>query len=461
MAAPPPPSAPSPWAMPSADPSPPRPPSPPAEPPPSEPPRTEPSGASGGQRAFLILGILLVLLLFALPLVLLIWVAGAFFGSIGVAEALERTRGLEPTTYGGAFWLAVVFTVLMVLLELRAIVRGGQREPGLLTQLLTRPSAGLFFLFVPTLLLVRADLRGSDVPDILTTTLLLCCLGFIYFVLPLPLLASSWRLGRWVWRLGRRSSFGAGALGTLTLTFASILPLVCATTDHDARLTSAVSQAASPFQSAREEAARAGPIDGSLTLYTQLAEVIPNDQPFLGRPGPGLAWTGAGSKDRFDECIKTLHKDPTGKSSRDETIDYFAHRGTDRDLATQIVQEALLEVCLGHAKEPYDDLRKRFRWLTQQRSKNAWRRQSFADACAIDLERHYLVDDEPSKDVSMALDLNRALCSLDPTDRKIIRKSVEGYDAGEIGRALSPPLSAAAVRKRLERTLSKLRDQLQ
>ncbi|MBK8262605.1 MAG: hypothetical protein IPK80_14885 [Nannocystis sp.] len=53
----------------------------------------------------------------------------------------------------------------MALLELRAIASAKKGAPGFLRSLLTRPSAGLFWLFVPTIVLVRVDLKGTDVPD--------------------------------------------------------------------------------------------------------------------------------------------------------------------------------------------------------------------------------------------------------------------------------------------------------
>ena len=147
--------------------------------------------ATVGQFLFLLLGLLLFVVLFAVPLILLIWLGGAFYGSFGVAEMLERTHGLAPVTYQRAFWLAIIFTGLMALIEIGASIRRVPGQRGLFARLLTRPSTGLLLLFVPTIFLVRLDLRGTDIPDFLTTALLLCCLGYVYFILPLALLSTS------------------------------------------------------------------------------------------------------------------------------------------------------------------------------------------------------------------------------------------------------------------------------
>lgn len=70
-----------------------------------------------------------------LPLLFLLWAVGVVFGVVVIAEALERTRGLAPSTYGGAFWLAVAFVVVLVLVEVItwfAPRREGERAGGCL-----------------------------------------------------------------------------------------------------------------------------------------------------------------------------------------------------------------------------------------------------------------------------------------------------------------------------------------
>ena len=146
---------------------------------------------------FLAFGLVAFALLWVVPVAVLVWLSGMFLGGIGIAELLERTRGLAPTTYGGAFWLAVVITVAMVALEVRTLIRETPERGGSwLLRFVTRPSTACTVLIIPTLILVRIDTRGTDVPDIITTTLLLCCLGYVWFVLPLGIAAVAWRLTR-------------------------------------------------------------------------------------------------------------------------------------------------------------------------------------------------------------------------------------------------------------------------
>jgi hypothetical protein len=64
------------------------------------------------------LGLTLLTGLGTLPALLILWAFGATFGVVLIAEALERTRGLAPATFGGAFWLACGFVVLLVVIEM-------------------------------------------------------------------------------------------------------------------------------------------------------------------------------------------------------------------------------------------------------------------------------------------------------------------------------------------------------
>jgi hypothetical protein len=125
------------------------------------------------------------------------------FGVVVIAEALERTRGLAASTYGGAFWPAVAFVVVLVLVEVITWFtprREGERAGGCLAALLTRPLAAVMLLLLPCTVLVRGDLGGTDVPDIITTTALLCVLGYGLFVLPIAFVS-----------LALRSAGGSGA----------------------------------------------------------------------------------------------------------------------------------------------------------------------------------------------------------------------------------------------------------
>jgi DNA-directed RNA polymerase specialized sigma24 family protein len=158
-----------------------------------------------------------------------------------------------------------------------------------------------------------------------------------------------------------------------------------------------------------------------------------------------------------------MSRERDGRIARDDTVVYFTNRGTERGLAEQIVQDSLIELCLGHAVKPYKDLTQRFRWLTNKRRQNEWRRQNNRAACELAVVQHYYEDpiELPADQVDF-LAVNRALCSLDdPRDRVILELSALDLDAAEIGRRFDPPLSGEAVRQRKKRALAAVRKQLQ
>lgn len=425
-------------------------------------PESPPTGASTKpQLLFLGLGLLSFALLWAVPVGLIVWVLGWFFGSVGIAEALERTRGLAPTTYGGAFWLAVVVTVTMGALEVRAMIRKQPERRSWLLRVITRPSTAYWVLIVPTVFLVRLDIRGTDIPDILTTTLLLCCLGYVWLILPLAMAAVSWRLTWWMWRKGSGSSFAAGVLGTLGLSFASCTPLVCVAEDEDEPVP-AVERVGKAFDRGFDRANGQDAIDGSRALMGALAEVIENDRtsPPSSAPAPTSTEKEQTNAVLFDECIAELVRG--GKSSlRDRKISAFVSQHyLDRGSAEDIVQEAVLELCLRHArigKEPYANVAAVFNTKADNRRMNWHRRQRVRDQCSVALAGFYSDPQDLPGSESAAFD--RAYCSLDENERLILELSALGHEAGRIGEPLG--LSSADVRQRKHRAIKKVRRLLQ
>jgi len=260
---------------------------------------------------FLAFGLVSFALLWAVPAAVLVWLSSMSFGSVGIAELLESTRGLAPTTYGGAFWLAIVATVAMVALEARTLIRRAPERGSWLLRFITRPSTACTVLIVPTLVLVRVDTRGTDVPDIITTTLLLCCLGYVWFVLPLGIAAVAWRLTWWMWRKGVTSGFAAGVLGTIGFVFATCTPVVCAVNDEDDPL-EPVAHVSKAFGRGFDRAKGQDAIDGSRTLMKTLAEVIDGEV----NPSPPNGTTETGGRYTTDECMEELVETENDGSSR-------------------------------------------------------------------------------------------------------------------------------------------------
>jgi hypothetical protein len=299
------------------------------------------------------LGLALLTGLGTLPLLLMLWVVGATLGVVVTAEALERTRGLTPSTYGGAFWLACAFVVLLVVLELVTWFTPrpeGQRPRGCLAALLTRPLVAVLLLFLPCVLLVRCDLGGTDVPDIITTTALLCVLGYGLFVLPIAFLALAIRLARWLWRVGQRSSFRSGLIAGVGAVLGALLPtcMVCSPPDPEAdefgeRFSAAVERGAEHFV---DEIDRKGLVDGSLSALTATATLIP------GTTGP---WTPQPTEPALDSRLRTCVARFTAASRRVATVEeatrfLISRYRTDRDTANAIAYGTVFAVCRRHAR---------------------------------------------------------------------------------------------------------------
>lgn len=415
-----------------------------------------PSTSTKPQLLFLGLGLLSFALLWAAPVALLVWVLGMFFGSIGIAEMLERTRGLAPTTYGGAFWLAVVVTVAVAALEVRAMIRGTESRSWAF-RFITRPSTAYFALLMPTVLLVRLDTRGTDVPDILTTTLLLCCLGYVWFILPLGMAAVAWRLTWWMWQKGSGSSFAAGVLGMLGLSFATCTPLVCAVDDEEEPWPPA-ERAGEAFGRGFERARGQDAVDGSHTLMVELAEVLDEQKSITPSPSPSETYQTDSA--RFDGCVEDLFRGGTNSLREQKISSFTGQYFLDRSVAQDIVQDAILELCLRHARigsEPFDNLAAVFNKKADDRRRNWHRGQGARNRCAVRLAGRY-VDPRDLPAVESET-FERAYCSLDEDERLILELSALDYEAGAIGEPLG--LSAETVRQRKHRAIKKVRHLLQ
>ncbi len=400
-----------------------------------------PDNASAGQLAWLGFGLGLGFICFALPAWFLFWILSTLAGTLGIAELLEQTRGLAPTTYGGAIWLAIAFIALMVLIEFYAIFRPKDERPGCLVAIFTRPSLALFFLAIPTWLLVKVDLNGTDIPDVLTTFLLLCSLGYIFVILPIALLAVLSRVARKLWQIGKRSGFRSGVLGTIGIALASLLPLVCALEEDRNHSDNSADEVVATVTRGIEAAENKDFVDGSREALVAISAGI-------GEPR---------DKALFDDCVEALFINPphSGLGILNETINNLA-RGVDYAVAEQIAQETVIEVCLGHSKRPFKDVTTRFRWLAKQRQKNSWRRTKLVRRCTIDIKQLYYDSPQESPDRQVEfLKLNRALCTLDPIDRKILEQWAIGNNSTEISAELN--ISAATIRQRKKRALAKLR----
>ncbi|WP_434419672.1 sigma-70 family RNA polymerase sigma factor [Nannocystis pusilla] len=404
--------------------------------------------ATGAHKAWLAIGLVLMTGLGSIPVLLGAWFLATLFGVVLIAESLERTRGLAPTTYGGAFWLAVAFVAVLVALEIATWIPRGdsaQARGGCLTALLTRPAVAAVVLLLPTILLVRWDLGGTDVPDIVTTTALLCLLGYGLFVLPLALTASAIRLGRWLWRLGSSSSFRSGLVAGIATVLAALLParLACAPPDADE------DDGAFPEVLVRgadvlgDQVHRRGLVDGSLDALTRAAEVIP------GTSGPWSlppALVPEYQRDEFRHCVREL-----AKSSSQRAANWLvANRRADYESANAVAYTTILRVCKVHLRDPKGDLEGYYIRSVKQNYTRDYQRDPLR-TCSSYEDRHGSLDR-----TDVVIDMQRKLCQLGAQDREIVLGALRGESSAAIGRALN--MTAENVRQRLSRALKRIAD---
>ena len=398
----------------------------------------------------------------AIPIILGLWIFGMLLGVIFIAEALERTRGLVPTTYGGAFWLAIGFVVLLVILEIRTWIPSGEGKPartGVLTALMTRPALAAFLLLLPTVFLVRWDLSGTDIPDILTTTGLLCVLGYGVFILPIAFVASTIRLARWLWRIGSGSSFRSGLVsGTSSLFGGLATCMVCVApdpeTDSDPDPTS--EYLSRGVESLGESVERKGLIDGTLGALTQTADVIP------GKSGPWAIPPGLlpSQRDSIDACVLRLATSATGRATVEKATAWLIrNKSADRDTANSIAYATIWSVCRVHARENLGDLDGYYWKAVKQNYCKNYQRDPLRE-CPVYDDGNYQCDAEypygSHARLDVVLDLRSKLCGLGSKDRDIILRTLDGETSVEIANALG--MTDANVRQRLKRALERISD---
>jgi hypothetical protein len=160
----------------------------------------------------------------ALPAVLLSWLTFARLVESGTSALLQQTGGLEPTTFGGGYWMSLGVNTGIVVWSIVRRVRGRPAA--------WRPLVVLISFYVLALwLMVSLDAcRLADVPDVLTTFALLGADLLVQYLLPVALLGLLlqgsvylWRKGRAAVPAARRITAVAGCLGLAGVTAAGML----------------------------------------------------------------------------------------------------------------------------------------------------------------------------------------------------------------------------------------------
>jgi hypothetical protein len=307
----------------------------------------------------------------------------------------------------------------------------------------------VLLLFLPCVLLVRCDLGGTDVPDIITTTALLCVLGYGLFVLPIAFVALALRLARWLWRVGQRSSFRSGLVAGVGAVLGALLPtcMVCSPPDPEAddpneRFGAAVR---ARRRHLGDEIDRKGSMEGSLSALADAATVIP------GTTGP---WKPRPPEPPLDSRLRSCVAQFTAPTAALATVEQAARwlistRRADHDTANAVAYGTVFAVCRKHAREPVTGDLDQYFWRSVKNNYcKDLGRNALAQCSAFDtLDAR--CDGLPSvsgDQLDAAIDLRARLCRLDERDRAIVLRDFEGDTSEQIAaaRGMTPPPSASA-----------------
>jgi hypothetical protein len=160
----------------------------------------------------------------ALPGLLLCWLTFARLVEGGTSDLLQHTGGLEPTTFGGGYWMSLGVNAGIVLWSVVRRLRG--------TPAPWRPLVVLISTYVLALwVVVSIDAcQMADVPDVLTTFALLGADVLVQYLMPAALLVLLLQGAAYLWRKGRtalpaasRITAVAGCLGLAGVTAAGML----------------------------------------------------------------------------------------------------------------------------------------------------------------------------------------------------------------------------------------------
>lgn len=396
-----------------------------------------------GERAALAVALFLATFGVALPGIALLWFVAVILASGATAEALEHSGGLEPTTFGGGYWMAMGANVAVVLWSLVRRLRGRPAPWHPLAWLIATHVTLIWFAAFPDL---ATDL---DVPDVVTTFALLGADALVSYAFPLVLLAVLLRGLGHLWRVGGASSAAAQRIGIVAACFglgSLTLGAGLAVVDVEPKTLEA---AAEEFGSALD----ADGVEGERRMYAAMS---------LGLAG-GIS-SGTTSKPQvsnaFGECAETLSRPRFDKRPVvEEATRRLMRAGMGKADAEDIVMDTLVRVCLEHADEGLDDLIPYYSIALKNNARRFHARTRRGPVMWDD----ELLGDERDLPADARLELSgeletlrAALSRLSPADRYVLElRHVDGLSYADIGKRLGK--SEAAARQQVKRARERLR----
>lgn len=388
---------------------------------------------------------------------------GWLLGMIGIAELLEHTGGLVESTYAVGAWAGALVLLVVVGLVLRS-----STSPGDPLQRPRRRTRAAWLLVAGALSLAAVDRMGLDLPDALTTALLLGASGVFSFACAWAFVRATWRVTASIWRFGLSSAYRAGlvtATATLFLLFASPPTWVL--------LASGAAQSYRMLfdRESRDNRASgptvligaATPVEVTLEFWWKLAEYEDADdeaantseEDVPSEPSRPITTAGSQAADPFARCIQELRFEgqPTEyqRAVRRLVAAGFVISADD------IASDKLVDVCAQHARTDIEQLGPYYNASIGNRITDLRRRQvreQLRPTCDFDL-----IGQTPSYDGGVHLsEIQAVLCQLGGEEQDVIRLAVEGFTHAEVGRMLG--ISETAARQRLRRAREALRTRM-
>lgn len=426
--------------------------------------------ASAGNGGCLVMA-LLAIALFALPILLLMELISAGPLMLITAEALEHTDGLDRELFGAAWRLAwVVNLVTLAWCVVRRIATRGDphRQPW-------RPLAYLWLAYLVGIwATVPADAYDAvDVPDGLTTFLLVGADGLAGLMIPLLLLLLLGRLLVILWQRARASA----------ASYHRVVGMASAMSIGGASIVGATALYESPGAGGQADSALAEAIDElSLDLdvedlqrstyqtYVSASsaigaerETVHAEAPPTPAPAPSPLGIHAEPEDAFAECADRLASSVDGERAvMAQAIDHLERQWyIDRAQAEDLAMDALIKTCRSYAGNPRS-------WIVQTYW-TAIRNESINWKARRDTQRRYagdagdLLRDWAQKPDPLETLLDKqkveagraAYWSLSDADRRIVDLRLDGHAYAEIARRTG--VDPATARKRYQRALDKMK----
>jgi RNA polymerase sigma-70 factor (ECF subfamily) len=380
------------------------------------------------------------------------WLMALVVGGNAAAELLQHSGGLVPTTFGAGWTIATAVNAVGLLAGLWDFAQRW-KAPLLPSRRIVAKLAAFWSAGIAVL--VPLDLAfGVDVPDAVTTAVLVGGVQLLGYVLPVTLARIGWRLVHAAWRTAMEDAARCRRMVALSssLAFAGL--------GVDASLVAGLSTGYVPVEEyleaeqPDERDAEVGLIESSRLGFVEMAEDLVSDE--IDEPLPEGASASALDRDRLERCMRTLSERRGARSEVDWAIGKLV-KGLEvpPPQAEDLAMHVLLKVCEQDARKGIQNVTPYYRRAVQNEAKTEMKRCRMEHLAGEGIEYLCELDDDsvPAEDLKR---IRRAFATLNEAEQAIVRFAyIDGRRHAEIAEILN--ISESASRKRLERAVAKLR----